>query len=157
MGVSSNSTGWTCLTVQQDSEDATTAPMVKLSEADCYCKTSLLQNFSFGDKLKYKDFQHWPLPVLSLLQWHYTREATNTYSSCKKSCLSGIILFCSEGGARYQSVPWSCNYAAETVLLSNLACFLDLPQVNLCCSLGCSCQYRKCKQSWEIPESPQHC
>lgn len=93
MGVSSNSTGWTCLTVQQDSEDATTAPMVKLSEADCYCKTSLLQNFSFGDKLKYKDFQHWPLPVLSLLQWHYTREATNTLVAKKLFIWDNFVLF----------------------------------------------------------------
>lgn len=34
-GVSSDSTGWTCWALQQDSEGATTAPVIKLPEADC--------------------------------------------------------------------------------------------------------------------------
>lgn len=66
----------------------------------------------------------------------------------QKSCLSGIILFGSQEGAQYQSVPLCCT------MLRRLCCsqtwlasftFLDLPQVNLCCSLGSSCPVQKVK------------
>lgn len=134
----------------QDSEYATTAPVVKVPEADCSTLPTAwgefeIQRFSllFWGEVEIQRFSalspSGPLP--STVALHERRH--KHFIWLQKKLFIWDNFDGSEGGAQCQSVPWHCNYAAEIVLLSNLACFLDVPQINLCCSLGCSCPIQK--------------